>query len=141
MNSLCITYSQAKRTCLNSVQPCFVDHRAWHAMPPNMCQMVYERMCQAFIQDGKAREVVLQHVVHNAQPSALKAVLVWMYTERLEIGIDDVEAVKRIAKKCKLKSLVEALVAEQRTLRYYFKTVKREEQPRRYTLWQHLTLF
>ena len=93
-----------------------------------------ERMCQTFIQDGKAREILLQHVVHNAQPSALKAVLVWMYTERLEIGIDDVEAVKRIAKKCKLKSLVEALVAEQRTLRYYFKTVKREEQPRRYSL-------
>lgn len=83
------------------------------------------------VQKGRARQVVLQHVLHNAQPSALKSLLVWFYTERLEMSISDVDAVKRLAKRCGLKMLVKALVEEQGTLKFSYKTIRREEQPRR----------
>jgi len=49
-----------------------------------------------------------------------------------QVGMSDVDAVKRLAKRMHLKPLVRAVENEQRTLKYYFKTVRREEQPRRY---------
>lgn len=65
-------------------------------------------------------------------PAALKAILVFLYTERLDIAIEDVDAVLRIAKKCKLRAVVRAIKEEQGTLKYYFKSTRRDEAPRRY---------
>ena len=62
---------------------------------------------------------------------ALKAVLAFMYTERLDVAIEDVEAVLRVAKKCKLRAVMRAITEEQRTLKYYFKSTRRDEAPRR----------
>lgn len=66
-------------------------------------------------------------------PSALKAVLAFMYTERLDIPIEEVDAVMLLARKCRLRAVEQAIAAEQRTLKYYFKsTRKHDEGPRRY---------
>ena len=71
------------------------------------------------------------HALHVSNPNAIRSLLVWMYTDRLESSISDVEAIKRLAKRCRLSGLRQAIENEQRTLKYYFKTVRREEQPRR----------
>ena len=73
----------------------------------------------------------LQHKLHRMSPNALRALLVWTYTERLDVGMSEVEAVRRVAKRCKLKALSAALDNEQRTYKYYFKTLRKEEAPRR----------
>jgi hypothetical protein len=65
--------------------------------------------------------------------AALKAVLVFMYTERLDIPIEEVDAVMPVARKCKLRAVVAAIAAEQRTLKYYFKSTRRgDDGPRRH---------
>jgi len=45
--------------------------------------------------------------------------------------MEDVEAVLRVARKCKLRAVVRAITEEQRTLKYYFKSTRRDEAPRR----------
>lgn len=83
-------------------------------------------------QEGEShRTVELEHELHVLHPAAIRCLLVWLYTERLDVGIGDVPAAKRLAKRARCKELVAALEAEQRTLKYYFKTVRKEEQPRR----------
>ncbi len=57
-----------------------------------------------------------------------------MYTERLDIAMADVAAVKEVAQKCRLEALLTSIEAELRTLKYYFKTTRREEAPRRSVL-------
>ncbi|KAL3139201.1 hypothetical protein ABBQ32_005972 [Trebouxia sp. C0010 RCD-2024] len=78
-------------------------------------------------------------VVHlgNAalSPAALKAVLVFMYTERLDVSIEEVEPVLRVLRKCRLKRMVACVRKERRTLRYYFKSTRKGEAgPRRFVL-------
>lgn len=65
-------------------------------------------------------------------PAALKAVLVFMYTERLDVSIEEVEPVLRVLRKCRLKRMVACVRKERRTLRYYFKSTRKGEAgPRR----------
>ena len=54
-----------------------------------------------------------------------------MYTERLDVAIEEVDAVLRVAKKCKMHAVVKAIGEEMRTLKYYFKSTRRDEAPRR----------
>lgn len=55
------------------------------------------------------------------------------YTERLDVAIEDVDAVLRVAKKCKMHAVVKAIGDEMRTLKYYFKSTRRDETaPRRW---------
>lgn len=79
---------------------------------------------------GAYRVVQLRSVELSA--AALKAVLAFLYTERLDVAIEDVEAVLRVARKCKLRAVVRAITEEQRTLKYYFKSTRRDEGPRRH---------
>ena len=77
-----------------------------------------------------------QRVVHlgnpGLSPAALKAVLVFMYTERLDVAIEEVEPVLRVLRKCRLKHMVACVLKERRTLRYYFKSTRKDEAgPRR----------
>ncbi len=74
--------------------------------------------------------------VHLGSPAlsaaALKAVLVFMYTERLDVGIEEVEPVLRVMRKCRLKHMVPCIQKERRTLRYHSKSVRKDEAgPRR----------
>ncbi len=74
--------------------------------------------------------------VHLGSPAlsaaALKAVLVFMYTERLDVGIEEVEPVLRVMRKCRLKHMVPCVQKERRTLRYHSKSVRKDEAgPRR----------
>jgi len=64
-------------------------------------------------------------------PAALKAVLVFMYTERLDVGIEEVEPVLRVMCKCRLKHMVPCIEKEIRTLRYHKSSRKEEAGPRR----------
>ena len=75
------------------------------------------------------RTVNLKNAALSA--AALKAVLAFMYTERLDVAIEDVDAVLRVAKKCKMHAVVKAIGDEMRTLKYYFKSTRRDEAPRR----------
>ena len=75
------------------------------------------------------RTVNLKNAALSA--TALKAVLAFMYTERLDVAIEDVDAVLRVAKKCKMHAVVKAIGDEMRTLKYYFKSTRRDEAPRR----------
>ena len=68
--------------------------------------------------------------------AALKAVLAFMYTERLDVAIEEVDAVLRVAKKCKMHAVVKAIGEEMRTLKYYFKSTRRDEAPRRSNLFR-----
>ena len=66
-------------------------------------------------------------------PTALKAVLVFMYTERLDVGIEEIEPVLRVMRRCRLKCMIACVVKEQRTLRYHSKSLRKDEAgPRRY---------
>lgn len=81
-------------------------------------------------------EMQSRRVVHLGHPglkaAALKAVLVFMYTERLDVGIEEVESVLRVLRKCRLKHMVACVMKERRTLRYYFKSTRKDEAgPRR----------
>ena len=81
-------------------------------------------------------ELQSRRVVHLGHPglkaAALKAVLVFMYTERLDVGIEEVESVLRVLRKCRLKHMVACVMKERRTLRYYFKSTRKDEAgPRR----------
>ena len=76
------------------------------------------------------RTVNLKNAALSA--TALKAVLAFMYTERLDVAIEDVDAVLRVAKKCKMHAVVKSIGDEMRTLKYYFKSTRRDEAPRRY---------
>ena len=74
--------------------------------------------------------------VHLGSPAlsaaALKAVLVFMYTERLDVGIEEVEPVLRLMRKCRLKHMVPCIQKERRTLRYHSKSLRKDEAgPRR----------
>ena len=74
--------------------------------------------------------------VHLGSPAlsaaALKAVLVFMYTERLDVGIEEVDPVLRVMRKCRLKHMVPCVQKERRTLRYHSKSVRKDEAgPRR----------
>ena len=65
-------------------------------------------------------------------PAALKAVLVFLYTERLDVGIEEVEPVLRVMRKCRLKHMIPCILKEIRTLRYHKSTRSKEEAgPRR----------
>ena len=56
-----------------------------------------------------------------------------MYTERLDVAIEEVEPVLRVLRKCRLKHMVACVLKERRTLRYYFKSTRKDEAgPRRY---------
>ncbi|DBA71696.1 TPA: hypothetical protein ACH3X2_001145 [Trebouxia sp. C0005] len=77
--------------------------------------------------------------VHLGSPAlsaaALKAVLVFMYTERLDVGIEEVEPVLRLMRKCRLKHMVPCIQKERRTLRYHSKSLRKDEAgPRRFVL-------
>ena len=62
-------------------------------------------------------------------------VLAFMYTERLDVGIEDVDAVLRVARRCRLGAFVAAASEELRTLKYYFKSTRRDDtSPRRRVL-------
>ena len=55
-----------------------------------------------------------------------------MYTERLDVGIEEVEPVLRVLRKCRLKRMVACVMKERRTLRYYFKSTRKDDAgPRR----------
>ena len=64
---------------------------------------------------GELRVIRLEHELHLLHAAALRSLLVWCYTERLEVAMADVAAVKRLAKRCQILALVDALEAEQRT--------------------------
>lgn len=82
------------------------------------------------VQAGEAtREVHLGHP--RLSPAALKALLIWMYTERLDIAIEEVDPLLAVMRKCKLKHMVQCILKERRTLRYYFKSTRKDEAPRR----------
>ncbi|DBA84084.1 hypothetical protein WJX77_009279 [Trebouxia sp. C0004] len=77
--------------------------------------------------------------IHLGSPAlsaaALKAVLVFMYTERLDVGIEEVEPVLRVMRKCRLKHMVPCIQKERRTLRYHSKSLRKDEAgPRRFVL-------
>lgn len=74
--------------------------------------------------------------VHLGSPAlsaaALKAVLVFMYTERLDVGIEEVEPVLRVMRKSCLKHMIPCVQKERGTLRYHSKSVRKDEAgPRR----------
>ena len=75
------------------------------------------------------RTVNLKNAALSA--AALKAVLAFMYTERLDVAIEEVDAVLRVARKCRMHAVVKAIGEEMRTLKYYFKSTRRDEAPRR----------
>lgn len=75
------------------------------------------------------REVHLGHP--KLSPLGLKALLVWMYTERLDVAIEEVDPLLALMRKCKLKHMVQCILKERRTLRYYFKSTRKDEAPRR----------
>ena len=79
------------------------------------------------VQDGQPEE-------RGAVGSSLKAVLAFMYTERLDVAIEEVDAVLRVARKCRMHAVVKAIGEEMRTLKYYFKSTRRDEAPRRFKL-------
>lgn len=82
------------------------------------------------VQEGESvRGVHLGHP--RLSPLALKALLVWMYTERLDVGIEEVDALLAVMRKCKLKHMVQCILKERRTLRYYFKSTRKDDAPRR----------
>ena len=87
----------------------------------------------------KGRILELSHPLYLSNPNAFRSLIVWMYTDRLEASMSDVEAIKRLAKRCRLTALRQVIENEQRTLKYYFKTVRREEQPRRYSKYSLLS--
>ncbi|CAK0738830.1 hypothetical protein CVIRNUC_001099 [Coccomyxa viridis] len=78
------------------------------------------------------RTVNLKNAALSA--AALKAVLAFMYTERLDVAIEEVDAVLRVARKCRMHAVVKAIGEEMRTLKYYFKSTRRDEAPRRFVL-------
>ena len=78
------------------------------------------------------RTVNLKNAALSA--AALKAVLAFMYTERLDVAIEEVDAVLRVARKCRMHAVVKAIGEEMRTLKYYFKSTRRDEAPRRFEL-------
>lgn len=67
-----------------------------------------------------------------SNPNAFRSLLAWMYTERLEASMSDVEAIKRLAKRCSLTGLRQVIENEQRTLKYYdhLKAVRRNQSRR-----------
>ncbi|KAK9830010.1 hypothetical protein WJX72_009170 [[Myrmecia] bisecta] len=84
-------------------------------------------------QEGSGHREV--HLVESAlQPLALKAVLAFLYTERLDFPTSDLDAVLRVVRKCCLADLAAAIRKEMTTVKYYFKTTHREEAPRRVVL-------
>ena len=87
------------------------------------------------VQAGKPQGTRSVHLGNpGLSPAALKAVLVFMYTERLDVGIEEVEPVLRVLRKCRLKHMVACVLKERRTLRYYFKSTRKDEAgPRRYS--------
>ena len=90
---------------------------------------------EAHILQDKSRGRVLElsHPLYASSPNAFCSLIGWMYTERLEAHMSDVEAIKRLAKRCRLTGLRQVIESEQRTLRYYdhLKAVRRD-QSRRY---------
>lgn len=54
------------------------------------------------------RTVNLKNAALSA--TALKAVLAFMYTERLDVTIEDVDAVLRVAKKCKMHAVCHPII-------------------------------
>lgn len=86
------------------------------------------------MQPDKPNSTRVVHLNNPAlSPAALKAVLVFLYTERLDVGIEEVEAVLKVLRKCRLKRMVACVMKERRTLRYYFKSTRKDEAgPRRF---------
>ncbi|BDA48677.1 Ankyrin repeat and BTB/POZ domain-containing protein 1 [Coccomyxa sp. Obi] len=108
-------------------------HRAvLAARSPFFCRMLLSDWSPKGSDAGAYRVVQLKSAELSA--AALKAVLAFLYTERLDVAIEDVEAVLRVARKCKLRAVVRAITEEQRTLKYYFKSTRRDEGPRRFVL-------
>ena len=56
------------------------------------------------------RTVNLKNAALSA--TALKAVLAFMYTERLDVTIEDVDAVLRVAKKCKMHAVCYSIIKQ-----------------------------
>lgn len=56
------------------------------------------------------RTVNLKNAALSA--TALKAVLAFMYTERLDVTIEDVDAVLRVAKKCKMHAVCYSIITQ-----------------------------
>ena len=56
------------------------------------------------------RTVNLKNAALSA--TALKAVLAFMYTERLDVTIEDVDAVLRVAKKCKMHAVCYPIIKQ-----------------------------
>ena len=96
------------------------------------CHRVEVR-CVWTVQPEQPDSTRVVHLGHpGLSPAALKAVLVFMYTERLDVGIEEVEPVLRVLRKCRLKRMVACVMKERRTLRYYFKSTRKDEAgPRR----------
>ena len=83
-------------------------------------------------QGAEARGYRVVSLVNSAlSAAALKAILAFLYTERVDIAMADVDAFLRVAKRCRLHALVKAVGEELRTLKYYFKSTRRDEAPRR----------
>ena len=101
-------------------------------MTPDLCELakVASHAC-AVQEDSRSayRTVNLKNAALSA--AALKAVLAFMYTERLDVAIEEVDAVLRVARKCRMHAMVKAIGEEMRTLKYYFKSTRRDEAPRR----------
>lgn len=89
--------------------------------------------CVSVVQPDELQSRRVVHLGHpGLKPAALKAVLVFMYSERLDVGIEEVESVLRVLRKCRLKHMVACVMKERRTLRYYFKSTRKDEAgPRR----------
>lgn len=81
---------------------------------------------------GPHRQVLLNSP--NLSLKALHAVLGFLYTERLDADMADMDAVQQVVRKCKLASLDAAIQSELRTFRLNFKTARKERAPRRFTL-------
>lgn len=66
-------------------------------------------------------------------PAALKALLIWLYTERLDVAIEEVEPLLAVMRRCRLRHMSACILKERRTLRYYFKSTRKDEAgPRRW---------
>ena len=126
--------------CIRSHQQHCVAATLCAALPLKMTA-VYTAMISALTFADILHWLGLQadgmRTVHLGSPAlsatALKAVLVFMYTERLDVGIEEVDPVLRVMRKCRLKHMVPCVQKERRTLRYHSKSVRKDEAgPRRF---------
>lgn len=81
--------------------------------------------------DG-VRIVRLSHA--GLSPAALRAFLRWLYTERVDIPIDEAPGLRLIAHKCHVDVLVQLIEKELKSIRFYFKSTRLDGAPPRFVI-------